>query len=253
MCYTEPAKEKTKGSKGTTPIFRPLPYGGGALIKLIGILIVIIGATFEFNLLLTILLAAFITGLVGNMEFIAILETIGNAFTTHRFLSTFLLILPLLGLLERRGLHKKVESVLRRGKDASVGRILWLYMTMRQLSVALGVLLGGHPLVRSLVAPMAEEAARRQGNLLPSTLDRVKAMAIATENCGNFFGQLLFVASTGGLLVKAAMEQAGYPVSIMKIALYGVPTALAAYAIVVVRCRRLDEALRQEAREAWQD
>ena len=73
------------------------------MIKLIGVLIVIIGATFELNLLLTILVAAFVTGWVADMESITILEIIGNAFTQHRFLSMILLVFPLVGLLERRG------------------------------------------------------------------------------------------------------------------------------------------------------
>ena len=55
------------------------------MIKLIGVLIVIIGATFELNLLLTILVATFVTGWVADMESITILEIIGNTFTSCAF------------------------------------------------------------------------------------------------------------------------------------------------------------------------
>ncbi len=224
------------------------------MIKLIGIVIVIVGASFELNPLLTILAAVFATGLAGGLDLVALLEMIGNTFTTHRFLSVFLLTLPLVGLLERRGLYEKIESELHKAKDATAGRILRLYMAIRQTSVALGILLTGHAIVHELVAPMAIEAAKREGKLLPSTIDRVKAMAVAMENCGNFFGQLLFVASGGVLFVSAIMEQAGYPVSILKAVLFAIPTALAAYAIVAVRCRLLDGALRREAGdEAWRE
>lgn len=219
------------------------------MIKLIGVLIVIIGATFELNLLLTILVAAFVTGWVADMESITILEIIGNAFTQHRFLSMILLVLPLVGLLERRGLYEKMESVFHRVKGAAVGSILWFYLTIREVSVAMGILFVGHPISRTLVAPMALEAAKREGDVLPSTMDLVKAMVIATENCGNFFGQSLFIASGSALFVRAVMEQAGYSVSILKIILYSCPIALIAYGIVSVRCCLVASNLRREAEE----
>lgn len=219
------------------------------MIKLIGVLIVIIGTTFELNLLLTILVAAFVTGWVADMESITILEIIGNAFTQHRFLSMILLVLPLVGLLERRGLYEKMESVFHRVKGAAVGSILWFYLTIREVSVAMGILFVGHPISRTLVAPMALEAAKREGDVLPSTMDLVKAMVIATENCGNFFGQSLFIASGSALFVRAVMEQAGYSVSILKIILYSCPIALIAYGLVSVRCCLVASNLRREAEE----
>ena len=219
------------------------------MIKLIGVLIVIIGTTFDLNLLLTIFVAAFVTGWAADIAPIAILEIIGSAFTQHRFLSIFLLLFPLVGLLERRGLYEKMESVFHRAKGAAVGKFLWLYLTIREVSVAMGILLVGHPISRTLVAPMALEAAKREGNLLPSATDFVKAMVIATENCGNFFGQSLFIASGSALFVKAVMEQAGYSVSILKIILYSCPTALIAYGIASVRCCWVASTLRREAEE----
>ena len=79
------------------------------MINLIGILIILIGTTFEFNLLLTILLVIFVISLCAGMSPVVILEMIGNAFVAHRFLSIFLLLLPLWGLLERLGLYKKMQ------------------------------------------------------------------------------------------------------------------------------------------------
>ena len=219
------------------------------MIKLIGVLIVIIGTTFELNLLLTILVAAFVTGWAADIAPIAILEIIGSAFTQHRFLSIFLLLFPLVGLLERRGLYEKMESVFHRAKGAAVGTVLWLSLTIREVSVAMGILLVGHPISRTLVAPMALEAAKREGDVLPGTMDLVKAMVIATENCGNFFGQSLFIASGSALFVRAVMEQAGYSVSIPKIILYSCPIALIAYGIVSVRCCWVASTLRREAEE----
>ena len=224
------------------------------MINLIGILIILIGTTFEFNLLLTILLVVFVMGMFAGISPIAILEMIGNAFVAHRFLSIFLLLLPLWGLLERWGLHKKIEAEFQHVKDATAGHILQLYMTLRQVSVALGITLGGHQIAHTLIAPMVLEAAKREGRLLPSIVDHVKAMVVATENCGNFFGQLLFIASGGSLFVRAVLEQAGYTVSILRLILYAVPTALAAYVIVMVQCALLDSLLRRESGEkTWRE
>ena len=176
--------------------------------------------------------------------FVAILEMIKNAFVAYRFLSIFFLVLPLWGLLERLGLYKKMEAEFQYVKDATAGRILQLYMTVRQASVTLGIMLGEHQIARTLVAPMVLEAAKREGRLLPSMVDRVKAMIVATENCGNFFGQLLFIASGGSLFVRAVLEQAGYPVSILRLVLYALPTALAAYVIVMVRMKNGAEGIK---------
>ena len=114
------------------------------MINLIGILIILIGTTFEFNLLLTILLVIFVMGLFAGISPVAILEMIGNAFVAYRFLSIFFLVLPLWGLLERLGLYKKMEAEFQYVKDATAGRILQLYMTVWQASVALGIMLGGN-------------------------------------------------------------------------------------------------------------
>ena len=60
------------------------------MINLIGILIILIGTTFEFNLLLTILLVIFVMGLFAGISPVAILEMIGNVFVAYRFLSILL-------------------------------------------------------------------------------------------------------------------------------------------------------------------
>ena len=86
------------------------------MINLIGILIILIGTTFEFNLLLTILLVIFVMGLFAGISPVAILEIIGNTFVAYRFLSIFFLVLPLWGLLFRS--YDLVRSEERRvGKE----------------------------------------------------------------------------------------------------------------------------------------
>lgn len=218
------------------------------MIRLIGILIVVIGLAFRFNALLVILVAAFATGIAGDMHVVSILQTIGDAFTTNRYMSIFILILPVFGLLERHGLREKAENLVRSMKAATPGRIMLLYMLFRQFTAAFGLYLNGHPtMIRPIVSPMSEGAAGKWGKLSIRLTDYVKGMAAASENYGNFYGQLLFVAAGGLLLIKGVFDQAGYSVDLLKMTRYAIPTAVAAYLVAIVRYFLMDARVRKEA------
>src|ERR1019366_1841869 len=76
---------------------------------------------------------------------------------------TVVLMLPVIGLLERYGLRERAEAIVRRARAATAGRVLIFYTALRQVSIAFGVNIGGHAaMVRPLVAPMAEAAAKLQ-------------------------------------------------------------------------------------------
>ncbi len=218
------------------------------MIKLIGIVIVVAGLAFRFNTLLVILLAAFATGLAGDMGIVQILETIGNAFTSSRYMSLYILVLPVFGLLERYGLREKAEDIVRGLKAATAGRIFLLYMAFRQITAIFGLHLNGHPtMIRPIVAPMAEAAAAKNGKLSPRLIDYIKGMAASSENYGNFYGQLGFIAASGLLLIKGVMDQAGYPVDLITMAGYALPTAGAAYLVAIVRYHLMDARIKREA------
>lgn len=218
------------------------------MIKLTGILVVLIGLALKHNTLLVVMVAAFVTGFLGDMGFTAILQAIGEAFTNNRFMSLFVLVLPAFGLLERYGLKEKAEDIVRGMKAATAGRILMLYMLFRQITAIFGLHLNGHPtLIRPIVAPMAEAAAAKSGKLSPALIDYIKGMAASSENYGNFYGQLGFIAASGLLLIKGVMDQAGYPVELTTMALYALPTAVAAYLVAIVRFRIMDARIRREA------
>jgi uncharacterized membrane protein len=76
---------------------------GTTLLPLIGIPIVVIGFALRFNPLLVVVVAGLATGLLVGMDFGMLLETFGEKFVNSRSLATFILILPVIGLLEYYG------------------------------------------------------------------------------------------------------------------------------------------------------
>ena len=217
----------------------------GILIKLIGVAIVIIGLLFRFNPLLVVLAAGFATGLVAGLSPLQILEAIGQAFVTNRYMSLLILVLPVIGILERFGLREKAEDLIRCMKTLTAGRVMIAYQIFRQVTVGLGLQLGGHPsFIRPIIAPMTEAAAAREGANSSAWLERIRGMSASAENYGNFFGQLLFPAAGGLLLIKGVLENAGYKVDLLKMAEYAIPTAVAAAVVAAVRFLLMDRTIR---------
>lgn len=144
------------------------------MIKLIGIAVVALGFAFRVNTLLVIVVAGVATGLVSGMSFDAIVTQFGAAFVENRYMTLpVVLMLPLVGMLEKHGLRERAEVLIKRTKAATAGRVLLTYSAARQISISLGVRIGEHAsAVRPLVAPMAEAAGQRQ-------LDALRAEAAA--------------------------------------------------------------------------
>ena len=215
------------------------------MIKLIGVVIVILGLLFRFNPLLVVLVAGFATGMVAGMSPVDILSAIGQAFVTNRYMSLLILVLPVIGVLERFGLREKAEDIIRSMRTLTAGRVMFVYLIFRQVTVGLGLQLGGHPsFIRPIIAPMTEAAAAREGATGTAWLERIRGMSASADNYGNFFGQLLFPAAGGLLLVKGVLENAGYKVDLLIMAQYAIPSAIAASAIALVRFLLLDRAIR---------
>jgi len=212
---------------------------------LVGVVIVIVGMVFRINALLVVAVAGYATGLAAGISIVDITAIIGKAFATNRYMSLFILVLPVIGLLERNGLRERAEQFIAGIGTATAGRIMWLYMLIRQITVGLGITIGGHPaFVRPLIAPMAEAAAEKQTHGLSEKLrEQVKACAAMADNLANFFGQNLFIAAGGLLLIKGVLEEKGYPIDLFTMVIYTVPTALAALAIAFVRYQLLDRKL----------
>ena len=158
-------------------------------------------------------------------------------------------MLAVIGLLERYGLRERAEALIKRVQAATAGRVLLAYAAMRQISIALGVNVGGHAgMVRPLVAPMAEGAAHaRHGELPETTVAAIRAHAAAAENVGNFFGEDTVFAVGAVLLIHGVLKTAGYDVSLWALSWWGVPTALAAFGALWWRVRALDRRIARDA------
>ena len=133
---------------------------------------------------------------------------------------------------------------------ATTGRLLLIYLIIRQGTAALGLTsLGGHPqMVRPLIAPMAEAAAEaRDPAISDGSRNRVKAFAAATDNVGLFFGEDIFIAIASILLIKGFLEANGIIVTPFALSVWAIPTAIAALLIHGTRLILLDRALNREA------
>jgi uncharacterized membrane protein len=226
-------------------------------LLLSGILIIAIGFAVGLNPLFVVAVAAFATGLAGGMHLITIVGSLGKAFVDSRYIAIIWLVLPVIGVLERAGLRERAHTLIAGIASATAGRILLLYLALRQITAALGLLtLGGHAqMVRPIIAPMTEAAAESRLGVLPERLIfLVRAYAAATDNVGAFFGEDIFIAIGSILLIKAVMQQANYTVEPLSLAMWAIPTAVLAFFIHGTRVLLLDRKLRRElARETQEN
>jgi uncharacterized membrane protein len=216
---------------------------------LAGIAVVVLGFALRLNPVLVVVTAGFSTGLAAGLDLARILTVIGESFARNRFLLIFVLALPVIGLLERHGLREQAQAFVVRLKRVSASRLLLAYLALRQISAMLGLVsLGGHPqTVRPLLAPMVEGKVEATHGALPAPLrERLRALAAGTDNVGLFFGEDVFIAFGAVLLMQAFLADNGIVASPLSIALWGLPTALAAFLIHAARLASLDARLAHE-------
>jgi uncharacterized membrane protein len=213
---------------------------------LAGILIVVVGFALKLNPMLVVTAAAIATGLIADMGIVEVISTFGKAFNDNRIIAIVWIVLPVIGLLERYGLQQRAAAVIRGMRNATAGRLLILYLFYRQLISAVGLhSTAGHAqTVRPLVAPMALAAAEKQsGPLDEATGERVKAYSAATDNVGMFFGEDIFFAIGSIVLIQQTLATYGYQLAPLQLAVYAIPTAIAAFLIHSSRLLLLDRGL----------
>jgi uncharacterized membrane protein len=212
------------------------------MIKLIGIAVVAAGFALRLNPLLVVVAAGVATGLAAGLSFHEVMTLFGTFFVDNRFMTLpVVLMLPVVGLLERHGLRERVSALIRRRASATAGRVLLMYHAARAGASTVAVNIGNHAsLVRPVIAPMAEGAAARQANASPRLAADIRAHAAASENLGNFFADDIFVAVGPVLLIKGVFDAAGVRTDILTIAWWGAPTALWVLAVGWWRYRALD-------------
>ena len=199
-------------------------------LPLLGIPIVVLGFALRLNPMLVVVASGVATGLLAGMSPVAVIAAFGKAYNDNRIIAIVWVVLPVIGLLERFGLQQRAAGVIRGFKGATTGRLLLFYLAYRQLTAAVGLhSTAGHAqTVRPLVAPMALAAA---GDPPPEEADKIKAMAAATDNVGLFFGEDIFFAIGSIVLIQQVLASNGYQLVPLDLALWAIPSAIAAFVI----------------------
>ena len=212
---------------------------------LIGILMVIVGFALKLDSIAVIIISALATGFAAHMDITEILSILGQTFVNQRLITIFILTLPVIGISERYGLKEKAVSLIKKVKNLSTGKLLTLYCLIRQIAGAMSLRISGHPqFVRPLINPMAQGAAiSKYGKIDEKTEAKIKAAAASMDNYGNFYGQNLFLASSGVLLVANTLTELGYPTNGIDVAKASIVIAVVAFVFVLVQNMMLDKKL----------
>ena len=213
---------------------------------LLGIAVVVVGFVLRLNPIAVVVAAGLASGLLAGKPFGELLALLGESFVSNRALMLFVLTLPTIGLLERAGLREHMHAWITRLRGVTLARLLIAYLGLRQLLSMVGLTnAGGHAqTVRPLLAPMSEAAAEKEnGPLAHEQRQRVLALDAATDNIGLFFGEDVFVAIGAVLLIQGFYAQNGIVLEPLQIALWALPTAIAAFLIhslrIVLFARRM--------------
>lgn len=206
------------------------------LLKLLGILIVVIGFVLKLDSILIIMIAAIVTALVAGMDPVTFLETLGSSFVANRSMCVFVMVMVVTGTLERNGLKQAAANLMKKFKNASAGVVLAIYGVFRLVFAAFNVSFGGVAgFVRPIVLPMATAATKKNGEKISEKYEEnLKGMASGMENIAWFFGQVLFVGTSGMILVQSTLAGLGYDVELVDLMKVQIPVAIIAVAVAIV-------------------
>lgn len=216
-------------------------------LKLIGIVIIVLGFALKFDVLATVLLAGLVTGIVAGMDIPHILSILGESFVSNRLMSIFLIIFPVIAIIERYGLKERAAYLIGKIKNASAGKVLAIYMLVRTAASAFNVRIGGHvQFVRPLILPMSEAAAKvsKQSDLSENEVEELKGHAAAVENFGNFFAQNCFAAASGVVLIQGTLSMCK-EVTLPSIAMASIPVMVITVAFTFVQVFLFDRKVKK--------
>jgi len=219
---------------------------------LLGVAVVVLGFVLRFNPVPVVVAAAFVSGFAKGKTFADMLALLGASFLSNRSLLLIVFTLPVIGVLEHAGLREHAQRWIRSMRGLTLARLLIAYLALRQLLSMLGLTnIAGHAqTVRPLLAPMSEAAAEKtHGELDRQTRQRVDAMAAATDNIGLFFGEDVFLALGAVLLIQGFYANNGIRLEPLQIALWALPTAIAAFVIHGLRIVLFQRSLATHANE----
>lgn len=216
-------------------------------LTLIGVFIIIIGFVLKQDVLAVVLVSAITTGLVAGIDIMDILAQLGSSFVSNRLMSIFLIMFPVIAIIERYGLKERAASLIGGIKNASAGIVLSIYSIIRTTAAAFNMRIGGHvQFVRPLILPMAEGAAKvnKGDDLTEDELEELKGHSAAIENFGNFFAQNCFPASAGVVLIQGTLAGLGYNVALVDIAYAAVPIAIISVLLAVIQVKLYDKRIK---------
>jgi uncharacterized membrane protein len=214
---------------------------------LIAVAIVVVGFALRLNAMLVVSVSGIAAGLIAGLTPVAILNAFGTGFAGSRSVTVFIVVLPVIGLIERYGLQDQARRLIEKLRGLTVGRLLAVYLFIRQATAALGLTAIGGPAqaVRPVVAPMAEAAAERvHGTLGEKVREKVRSYAASADTVGLFFGEDIFVAVGSILLITGFVDATyGLKLDALQIAVWAIPSAICALLIHGFRMLRLDRTL----------
>jgi uncharacterized membrane protein len=214
---------------------------------LLAVAVVVVGFALRINSMLVVTVSGITAGAIAGLNPIKIIEEFGNGFAGSRSVTVFIVVLPVIGLIERYGLQDQARKLIEKLRGMTTGRLLAVYLFIRQITAALGLNAIGGPAqaVRPIVAPMSEAAAeRKHGKLDQPMTEKVRSYAASADTVGLFFGEDIFVA-IGSILLITGFVDTTYHLHLepLEIALWAIPTAVCAFLIHGSRMLRLDRQL----------
>ena len=215
-------------------------------LVLIGVVIIIAGFILKLDVVAVVLISGLVTGLIAKMGFVEVLNAIGTGFVNNRYMSLFFISFPVIAIMERYGLKERAAEFIKKIKGASAGMVIWLYILIRTIASAFSIRLGGHvQFIRPLILPMAEGAAQKHVKLTEDDIEKIKGLAGASENYGNFFGQNIFPVASGVLLITGTLKEQGLDITNTDVAKYSIFAGVAMVLIALVQCWLFEKSLRK--------
>ena len=215
-------------------------------LVLIGVAIIIAGFILKLDVVAVVLISGLVTGLIAKMGFVEVLNAIGTGFVNNRYMSLFFISFPVIAIMERYGLKERAADFIKKIKGASAGMVIWLYILIRTIASAFSIRLGGHvQFIRPLILPMAEGAAQKHVKITEDDIEKIKGLAGASENYGNFFGQNIFPVASGVLLITGTLKEQGLDITNTDVAKYSIFAGVAMVLIALVQCWLFEKSLRK--------
>jgi uncharacterized membrane protein len=214
---------------------------------LLAVAVVVVGFALRINSMLVVTVSGITAGAIAGLNPLKIIEEFGNGFAGSRSVTVFIVVLPVIGLIERYGLQDQARKLIGKLRGMTTGRLLAAYLLIRQVTAALGLNAIGGPAqaVRPIVSPMSEAAAEREhGELSRPMTEKVRSYASSADTVGLFFGEDIFVA-IGSILLITGFVDTSYHLKLepLQIALWAIPTAICAFLIHGYRMLRFDKTL----------